>query len=435
MDMVGLCAALWFFVHSGICSPIMAPVDLHPGVDPDGYPFLSDHLLEQDSGLDFQSFMQTIRHQFLKTFNLSGLPQHEAAAKVDPPEYMLELYNKFANDRTSMPSANIVRSFQNEDTSSYRMDISGIRKHSLLFNMSIPHHEKITMAELRLYTLVERDRRMYEGVDRKVTIYEAHEHIEADERRGGNDGHGRLAELASRQVYETDSGWEAFDLTAAIRRWRKADYTTHRLEVHIESLGEDSEGYGEGNLDIDVNPEAKHVPLLIVFSDDQGNEKKEEKKELNEMIEHEQLLEFEMGMMNGLEDSPNEESLLQMRSNLIYDTTSRIRRNAKGNTCKKTPFFVEFNEIGWHSWIIAPTGYEAFKCSGVCNYPLIEHVTPTKHAIVQTLVHMKNPQKASRACCVPTKLDPISILYLDDAGVVTFKYKYEGMVVAECGCR
>ncbi|RXM94728.1 Bone morphogenetic protein 10 [Acipenser ruthenus] len=283
------------------------------------------------------------------------------------------------------------------------MDISGIRKHSLLFNMSIPHHEKITMAELRLYTLVERDRRMYEGVDRKV--------------------------------YDTDSGWEAFDLTAAIRRWRKADYTTHRLEVHIESLGEDGEGYGEGNLDIDVNPEAKHVPLLIVFSDDQSNEKKEEKKELNEMIEHEQLLEFEMDMMNGLEDSPNEESLLQMRSNLIYDTTSRIRRNAKGNTCKKTPFFVEFNEIGWHSWIIAPTGYEAFKCSGVCNYPLIEHVTPTKHAIVQTLVHMKNPQKASRACCVPTKLDPISILYLDDAGVVTFKYKYEGMVVAECGCR
>lgn len=124
-----------------------------------------------------------------------------------------------------------------------------------------------------------------------------------------------------------------------------------------------------------------------------------------------------------------------MRSNLIYDTASRIRRNAKGNQCKKQALYVEFKDIGWDSWILAPTGYEAFECSGICTYPLTKHVTPTKHAIVQTLVSMKSPHKVARACCVPTKLEPISLLYLDDTGVVTYKYKYDGMVVAECGCR
>lgn len=44
-------------------------------------------------------------------------------------------------------------------------------------------------------------------------------------------------------------------------------------------------------------------------------------------------------------------------------------------------------------------------------------------------------KKASETCCVPTKLEPISILYVDDQGIVTYKYKYDGMVVAECGCR
>ncbi|XP_006625612.3 bone morphogenetic protein 10 [Lepisosteus oculatus] len=452
MDTVRLrsLVALWLLIHSGCCSPIMAPEDPRPAMGMDRHNLFGDPLLEQDSELDFQTFVQTIREQFLKTFNLSGFPQQDAT-KVEPPEYMLQLYNKFANDRSSMPSGNIVRSFKNEDTSSYSMDISGIRKHPLLFNVSIPHHERITMAELRLYTLVQRDRRLYEGVDRKVTIYEVREgrqekkEGQEPERRAGGERVGReekLVELASRQVFGTDSSWEAFDLTEATRHWRKLDYTTHRLEVHIQSVNDmGGEAFEGGNLDIDINPEAKHEPLLIVFSDDQSGDHKEEKKELNEMIGHEQPLELENLEMdlNGLgedgEEGPNEESLIQMRSNLIYDTASRIRRNAKGNHCKKTSFYVEFKDIGWDTWILAPTGYEAYECNGMCTYPMTEHVSPTKHAIVRTLVHMRSPQKVSRACCVPTKLDPISLLYMDDTGVVTYKYKYEGMVVAECGCR
>ena len=78
---------------------------------------------------------------------------------------------------------------------------------------------------------------------------------------------------------------------------------------------------------------------------------------------------------------------------------------------------------------------QAYECSGRCYFPLNDHLTPTKHAIIQTLLHTHAPQAAARACCVPTALDPISILYIDEQGVVTFKYKYDGMVVRKCGCR
>lgn len=62
---------------------------------------------------------QDFLSQFLSTLNLTRLrsqPWTPTAQKEPLPEYMLELYNRFANDRTAMPSANIVRSFKNEGT-------------------------------------------------------------------------------------------------------------------------------------------------------------------------------------------------------------------------------------------------------------------------------------------------------------------------------
>lgn len=350
----------------------------------------------------------------------------------------------------------------------------GVRRHSLLFNVSVPHHEHVTAAELRLYTLVQTDRHLYAGVNRKVTVYELElpdqgsdndrdNVTDAARGDGGSRGGGeqiRLLELASRQVYGTDNGWQAFDLTAAVQRWCTSDSTsTHQLEVHIAGMiGEDvSQASMEdvkdgdlGDMKIDTSAGEKHKPLLIVFSDDPSSDHRDDKRELNEMIDHETsnaILQNDLGV-SGLNDlwgktdqdqsgsvEPDEEDLIQMHSNLIYDTASRIRRNAKGNHCRKQSMYVEFKDIGWDNWILAPAGYEAFECAGLCSFPLTRHETPTKHAIVQTLMNINNPQRTARACCVPTKLEPIPLLYLDDTGVVTYKKKFEGMVVAECGCR
>ncbi|KAI3371840.1 hypothetical protein L3Q82_006722 [Scortum barcoo] len=429
----------------GQSSPISSSHQRHrsaPGLG-DGHGGVVDpSLLEQDNNMNMQSLLESLKEQFLRTFNLSGLglpPLPLGSTREEPPEYMMELYNRFANDHTAMPTANIIRSFKNEDLSPSVVGAGGT------------------------------DRHLYDGVDRKVTIYELELHYEDDNMtdespvRGdglrGQGEHIELVELASRQVYGMDNGWEAFDLTAAVQRWRKSDQsTTHRLEVHIASMTNEDNVQGmtennkdrnppEGDMKIDTSPEEKHKPLLIVFSDDQSSDHRDDKRELNEMIDHEtsnMVLQNDLGTeMNGLwgelerdrnereEAEPDEEDLIQMRSNLIYDTASRIRRNAKGNHCKKQSLYVEFKDIGWDSWILAPTGYDAFECTGICSFPLTKHVTPTKHAIVQTLININSPQKASRACCVPTKLDPISLLYLDDTGVVTYKYKFEGMVVAE----
>lgn len=432
-------------------SPIKLPENRHHrasvGRDVGGNPLL-----------DAQDFLS----HFLSTLNLTKLrpqtrPLHE------PPEYMLELYNRFASDRTAVPSANIVRSYQNEDLSRYSIRAGGVRIHPLLFNISVPHHEHITIAELRLFTLVRKAQRPFAGSGCKVTVYKVHEGV-VWTKEVGKEGRRRdkeevvemkdLEELVTKHIHAKDNSWVSFDLTHVVALWRKSGCATHRLEVHITSLGSEEEGAPEGGqslveIDIDRSSDGIHNAVMIVFSDDQSRNHKQDKQELNQMIKHENDLPETMGRSqessrghvnhNAGHVNQNElhkQSLMQLQSNLIYDTPPRIRRNVKSESCKRTPLFVDFKDIGWDTWIIQPLGYEAYECNGVCNPPMTSEVSPTKHAIVQTLLSIKSPERASRACCVPTKLEPISLLYHDnDNGVITFNHKYEGMVVAECGCR
>ncbi|KAM5280945.1 growth/differentiation factor 6 [Ctenodactylus gundi] len=102
--------------------------------------------------------------------------------------------------------------------------------------------------------------------------------------------------------------------------------------------------------------------------------------------------------------------------------------------CSKKPLHVNFKELGWDDWIIAPLEYEAYHCEGVCDFPLRSHLEPTNHAIIQTLMNSMDPGSTPPSCCVPTRLTPISILYIDAGNNVVYK-QYEDMVVESCGCR
>lgn len=73
--------------------------------------------LERDDQVTMQNLLESLKEQFLQTFNVSGLGPPALApgrTRHEPPEYMMELYNRFANDRSAMPTANIIRSFKNE---------------------------------------------------------------------------------------------------------------------------------------------------------------------------------------------------------------------------------------------------------------------------------------------------------------------------------
>lgn len=104
-------------------------------------------------------------------------------------------------------------------------------------------------------------------------------------------------------------------------------------------------------------------------------------------------------------------------------------------TCSLHELYVDFEEIGWSSWIISPKGYNAFHCKGACQFPLGQNQQPTNHATVQSIVNAfrAGGRDVGTPCCVPNRLFSISLLYFDDQENVILK-QYDDMVAASCGC-
>ncbi|XP_043086866.1 growth/differentiation factor 2 [Puntigrus tetrazona] len=339
---------------------------------------------------DLENYLGFMKEDFLRKLNLSSVPQEHR--KVQPPQFMMELYNKYASDKTSIPRSDVIRSFVVQDVI-FSIRQANKTQHRLLFNISIPNHEEITSVQLRLFTLWEKSKVTCADPLASVNVYEVEYEQSAN----------ILNLLDGRDVTEGRSAWEAFDVSGAVRSWQESGRGAGELQVEIQ---QDCQA-----LDVSLALERNSSVVLIVFSDDLGNRKGEAMKEVKDMLLHEK-----------------ERGFLDVNQHL------RRKRKATNNYCRRTSLKVNFKDIGWDKWIVAPPEYDAYECKGVCYYPLTDDLTPSKHAIIQTLVNLSNPKKASMACCVPTKLDPITVMY-QEKGVITVRHLYEEMKVAKCGCR
>uniref|UniRef100_A0A7N4PVM9 Nodal growth differentiation factor n=2 Tax=Sarcophilus harrisii TaxID=9305 RepID=A0A7N4PVM9_SARHA len=110
------------------------------------------------------------------------------------------------------------------------------------------------------------------------------------------------------------------------------------------------------------------------------------------------------------------------------------RRNGLAiRQCRRVRFQVDFNLIGWGSWVIYPKQYEAFRCEGECPNPMEERFSPTNHAYIQSLLKFYQPHQVPSTCCAPVKTKALSMLYLENGKVLLDHHK--DMIVEECGCR
>ncbi|CAB1343966.1 unnamed protein product [Coregonus sp. 'balchen'] len=100
--------------------------------------------------------------------------------------------------------------------------------------------------------------------------------------------------------------------------------------------------------------------------------------------------------------------------------------------CRRVDMHVDFNQIGWGSWIVFPKKYNAYRCEGICPSPLGEDLNPTNHAYMQSLLKHYQPERLPSACCAPTKTSPLSMLYYEN-GEMLLRH-HEDMTVDECGC-
>ncbi|KAF7204791.1 growth/differentiation factor 2 [Nothobranchius furzeri] len=379
------------------------------------YQQLSEDLLEEeDAESRMESILGTMKEGFLRQLNLSDVPQE--CSRISPPQFMVELYNKYASNRSVVPQFDVIRSFMVQDILSVS---NGTRsKHQLEFNVSIPNHEKIITAELQLL--------FFPDVRSKVTS----QSFKATVKVYGASSNNLTHLLDGKELLVPQSTWSSFDVTTAVQSWMKSGQGVSVFDVVVDTMDcSSSDKVNETHSCLQMSRSAgdNASAALIVFSDDAGSRRRETKKELKEMIFHEEetLLHIEASWSRENQHSNDIPEGPQSR---------RVKRKATMEYCRRTSLKVNFKDIGWDSWIVAPPEYDAYECRGLCYHPLTDESTPSKHALIQALMNLRDPKKANMACCVPIKLDPITVMYQEN-GRLTIRYLYEEMQVAECGCR
>ncbi|KAM5140880.1 dorsalin-1-like [Mantella aurantiaca] len=368
--------------------------------------------------LEEKSIQSSLRGQKLEglttTWNTANAST-PAKPKMKLPRYMIDLYNQYADDRTSLPMANIIRSFDVEEILISSSQKSCTHSHILLFNVTIPKHELVIKAELKLKISLEK------WGSGHLSIFDVVHNESSAKSESSN------CFLASKDVKDSDS--VTIDIIKAVKRWIESKTENHKLNIILKAKMGQKTCAKLGK--VGVTFDSSHPPILIIFSDDRDNHMKETKIELSQMILHEKDKNSNIYFKNST-------ATHMKKHNEVWRTKaegrSRSKRSTGSNHCAKASLMVNFKDIGWDSFIIYPSHYDAGQCVGKCYFPITEGMTPTKHAVIQALMHNNKPKHIENPCCVPTKLEALQVVYMENNKPV-IKKNYDGMKVVECGCR
>ncbi|XP_023017517.1 decapentaplegic morphogen [Leptinotarsa decemlineata] len=345
----------------------------------------------------------------LSLFGFKGRPKIDKS-KVVIPQIMIDLYERQTGlrlDTTSIPkkgwrteTANTVRSFTHIE-SPIDSKFSSNHKFRLKFNVSsVPSNEKMKAAELTLSR--QEVQWMTEDIDRREHFQRI---IVSDIVKPGIKGkQNAITRVVDTTLIDTRRNTTvSIDVFPAVQRWLANPSGNHGLLISVWGLGNNKStpaNHVRLRRSTHHPNEWNHLqPVLLAYTDDGKS--------------------------------------VQKRAADMAQTQRRRRsskKHARKNPCSRHEMYVDFTDVGWSDWIVAPPGYNAYKCDGDCNFPLAAHLNTSNHAIVQTLMNSVNPQKVPKACCVPTHLNPVSMLYLNEENKVVLK-NYKEMVAVGCGCR
>ncbi|XP_036328302.1 protein decapentaplegic [Rhagoletis pomonella] len=361
------------------------------------------------------STLVQIENSLLSLFNMKRPPKIDRS-KIIIPEAMKQLYAQIMGyewDSVMIPrpgiltkSANTVRSFTHIES---KIDDRFPHHHRfrLYFDVkSIPNEEKLRAAELHL----SRDAISDAVFNERLANRTRYQVLAYDITRVGVRGKREPSYLLldNKAVHLNSTETVSLDVQPAVDRWLATPKKNYGLLIEVRTSPS-------------LKPALHHHVRLRRSVD-----------EPHKSWQHKQPV-----LYTYTDDGKH-------KSRSIRDTSSRSkraghhsrahRRKNSDEICRRHSLYVDFADVGWSDWIVAPPGYDAFYCQGKCPFPLAEHMNSTNHAVVQTLVNNLNPGKVPKACCVPTQLEGISMLYLNDQNTVVLK-NYQDMTVVGCGCR
>lgn len=356
-----------------------------------------------------------VEYEILNMLGLPNRPRKKITAplKKSAPRFLMDVYKTLMEDsnrhtrstelnlsgeeQQAIDESDIIMTFesQSDRVSSVRHE----RGKRLWFNVSeVPVSENIVGAELRIY----KNSNLTNFDPDDQFIVAAYQLIRTD------NGERELEFVTSLNTTANYMGWIELNMTGPLSSWVAFPHSNKGLYLSVHPV--DKPGHEIRPEDIGLvsaKGEDEKQPFMVAFLKAVNHVKVRARRDTRKKTEY----------------SP---------ANTIRSTYSESNYGSS-RSCKIKNLYINFKDLKWQDWIIAPEGYAAFFCSGECKFPLNAHMNATNHAIVQTLVHLMKPNEVPKPCCAPTKLTPISVLYfLEDSNVILKKYKK--MVVKSCGC-
>uniref|UniRef100_A0A8C6S9F6 Bone morphogenetic protein 8a n=1 Tax=Neogobius melanostomus TaxID=47308 RepID=A0A8C6S9F6_9GOBI len=254
----------------------------------------------------------------------------------------------------------------------------------------LPQGETVAAAEFRIYKTLTVGQRANRTLH--ISIYEI--------QRNNRDP--ELVLLDMQSVPAGQEGWLAFDVTSAANHWLLHPRSNLGIRLYVETEEDRSLSAGWIGLVGRRGPRSKQ-PFMVTFF-----------RESQVPCRPPRAVKPRPRRRKPKPDLPMPRFVCHMHHQCLIKSMKRL--------------FSSFQD-----WVLAPTGYSAYYCDGECFYPLGSCMNATNHALIQQVVHLLKPNEVPKACCAPTKLSPISVLFYDDNNNVILK-KHRNMVVKSCGC-
>ncbi|CAN9509155.1 unnamed protein product [Ophioblennius macclurei] len=235
--------------------------------------------------------------------------------------------------------------------------------------------------------------------------------------------------LTEKSLVPSAQSWKVFNMTSPLLSWiRQKSAARNRRRLPKRRRKERSPSIAHLPFHLATLRREQNVSdraLLVVFSHTGTDEKSKAKASLLHTAEQSKFL-------SPADIKKRRRSKRGQKEHTVRSLQVSKKASDK-SFCRRVDLHVDFNQIGWGSWIIFPKKYNAYRCEGSCPGPLGEAMNPTNHAYMQSLLKHYHPDRVTAPCCAPTKMSPLSMLYYENREMLL--RHHEDMIVDECGCQ
>ena len=235
--------------------------------------------------------------------------------------------------------------------------------------------------------------------------------------------------------------WVAINVTKIVSKWFSNPTTNHGVFIRIKGengkfLTIDQVGLITGSV-----LSSKRRPFIVVLLNTQQNGALLTDHIINRIRaeRRRKRKRRDVDFTELMKETKTKQMIRRARINFNKMMVNRRNKNNKHpddpakQVCRGVPFNIDFKEMNWHDWVLAPKNYVSQRCQGICSFPIQQQQNATSHALIQSLQNLISGGEYPEPCCAPYQMSPLHIFLLDAYSNAVIK-EYVDMKVDSCGC-